>query len=699
MKPENKKDISCYSWAGLTLRFLSLPDILRHSVDKMFVLNHIPETDSGIDIRMTLEKDGAFISAMPDWVHRIYTKMEPGEDPYIQYTQENAFVVLLKGVNAGAFSVSFAPYKEISVVSQFSETEKSPLLFNTVLIPALRELLLNQGKALLHAGCVASPAGDAVLIIADSGGGKTSTTISLTRQGFKFISDDLITLSASDQGIIVKGISKPVNLTLKTIGFFPELEYLRLKKERSGDYKIPVDPVQIFKKDGMADQGIVKAVLIPRIARKGPELNKIELHESLPVLMKSHTFAHEAKKNEKSMKILWGLIENSTVYRLKTGNDPDGLGEWLAIQASKGRLGFSYALTKKNKPPKKKGSPGRKLPAPTKFKDSAKWFKGILDFSLGIPETNPQPVPNMDCPAVFHSLWESVKYHRLEPFAARWMTESEYGRSVPLWIDAEQIIADAKNRYQTVCAETVRIHHLLTQRHHDFLFLRGAGFASSYYPDPWLRHSRDIDVVCHADTISDIETLLMDDGYKPIPFRSRDYWISKGELPFQKQNITVEVHWDAYPVMPKVPNPFFSLQNCLDSAVTVPLQDTKIKCLNVNHLFLSSCFHAIWEHQFDRILRMVDIRQILQMNGEQIDWEWVWKHAQAEPHKTVLQHFLCCLQNTVLNDMPEQALKHLKPFAVKKYVNRLVLPWPCLVETGRASRFRRQLYTWMMQRF
>ncbi len=699
MESKNISDIFCYSWAGLNLRFISPPEILTGPVNKMFILNRIPETDRGIDIKMTLEKGNAFISAMPEWVQHIYLKMDPGEDPYIEYNKEYGFVVILKGAELSAFAVSLAPYTDLLVVTEVpEETGKSPLLFNTVLIPALRELLLIQGKALLHAGCVVSPAGDAILIIADSGGGKTSTTISLTREGFHFISDDLVTLSVSERGIIVEGIAKQVNLTQKTIEFFPELDFIKLKKERSGDYKTPVDPIQIFQKDGMAGQGIVKALLIPRITKKGPSLNRLELHESLPVLMKGHTFAHEAKKNDKSMEILWGLIEKCSIYRLNTGNDPVKLGEWLASQAAKGRFAFSFTATKK-KHNQKPGHPSsNSASAKMDSMDTVQWFHHMLDFSLGSSETEESmPAVNMDTPAVFHRIWELVTYHRLEPFAAKWMAESRAGQSIPLWVDAEKIMSDAKNRYVKLCKETVYVHCLLTEQQHDFLFLRGPGFASNYYPHPWQRHSRDIDIVCHTQSIPEIESLLTANGYKPIPFGTRDYWMGKGELPFQKNGITVEIHWDAYPMLPGNQASLFRFKNCLDSAVKISLQGTEINCLNVNHLFLSSCLHAIWEHHFDRMLRMVDIRQILEKDSEKIDWEWIQKHARPGKHEAVLAHFLFCVQKTVQGKVPEQGLKLIEPFFFKKYLSRLVLPWSCILKDSRPSRFRRRLYTRTIQ--
>ena len=378
MQSENIKQVSCYSWAGLNLRFICLPETLRKPVDKMFILNQIPETDTGIDIRMTLEKGEAFFNAMPQTVKAIYSNLAPKEEPYIEYNKEGGFSVLLKGEELSAFAVSQPPFSELLVVSQQPETGKGPLLFNTVLIPSLRELLIIGGKALLHAGCVVTPAGDAVLIIADSGGGKTSTTITLTRQGFKFISDDLITLRLSDRGIVVEGIAKPVNLTQKTIRFFPELEFLSARKERSGDYKIPVDPIQIFQKNGMAAQGIVKTVLIPRITKKGPAVTEMELQESLPILMKGHTFAHEAKKNDKSMEILWKLIENSSVLRLHTGHDPVGLGEWLADQAAKGRLGFPYKIVPPKNVQKKHRPASPKESTSIPPKKMAQWFHDML---------------------------------------------------------------------------------------------------------------------------------------------------------------------------------------------------------------------------------------------------------------------------------------------------------------------------------
>ncbi|MFH2057839.1 MAG: nucleotidyltransferase family protein [Pseudomonadota bacterium] len=691
--------LQCYEWAGLTLRIIDPPDILDHPVQKMFELNQIPPCSHGIDIRLTIETDDDFFHTMPAWVYDFFQNKKPSDDPYIEYEKDQSFVTMTKGFDSGAYAICHPPYEKLSIVTQVFKSDKRPLLFNTVLFPALREILLDQGKALIHSGCVVTPAGDAFLIIADSGGGKTSTSISLTRQGFKFISDDLITLSVSDNQIVAQGIVKPVNLTQKTIGFFPELAFLQKEKQRSGDYKIPVDSVKIFKTDGIISSAPVSTIIIPHISKKGPALKPLKIEDVLPILIKGHTFAKESVKNKQSMKLLWTTLEQCKSYQLSTGNDPIQLGAWLADKASHGFFGRPFILEKDTQISHSTPKPKRKRLSSSidnvMFKS---WLGQVLNFSLDGIVSNEKPALELSAPDVFQSAWERIEFHRLEAIAAKWFLESDPGKILPKWIDSQKIIATATTYFHTLCSTADRVINALNRLDIHTILLRGPGFANAYYNDPWLRHCRDIDIICRKKDIPRAEKTLIDLGFNP--FGNKAFWEKQGELPFKNSELTIELHWDAYPQMSPKRKSGFEFDTYFATADSVFPGNTKIKCLDPNHLLLSSCLHAAWEHKLDRLIRLIDIRQLLKKQGEKIDWEWIIYTSDKSNNKQVLGLVLKYAKTLVNAQVPQGVLDNCLSFSMLGTIGHAVLPDHAILSKQKnSSSFRNKLLKKLMNAF
>src|SRR5207244_1150026 len=88
---------------------------------------------------------------------------------------------------------------------------------------ALTELLKRRGMYTIHATALERN-GRGVLIPGDSGRGKTTCFLSLLRAGYRCLSDDHPLLRQDGSHLELLSFPVKIDVTEKTIGFFPELQ-------------------------------------------------------------------------------------------------------------------------------------------------------------------------------------------------------------------------------------------------------------------------------------------------------------------------------------------------------------------------------------------------------------------------------------------------------------------------------------------
>jgi len=614
---------TCYTWADLTIRVTEAPAVIEDAMEKMFGLCRTMVHDGDVDVRMILRENNDFIETMPLSIRKRYETMPENPDPVIEFYPNGEFAVLAKSGTTGAYAVCTPPFTEVDIYSQVLVHQASPLLFNAVLIPVIRELLLHRGKALLHAGCVATSAGDGLIIIADSGGGKTTTTIALAREGFRVISDDLIALSKSEQGICVEGIRKPVNISRRTIDFFPELSYLGSTLRRSAEFKTPVDPIKLFGPKGMAQTSRASTILIPRVKRDGPSLEVMSIGDVLTLLLKSHTFAAGGPVAKESLDILWPLLEGARTFQLATGYKPQYLGRWMAKESSRGRFGNPCTLH----PVKRDCSVQSAVVMPPQTKKRrlsqlksiqfCELTRRILDYTLDGKDRGDTDALLTAGPVLL-AAWRMARHHRIETHMAKWLREASNAPKSTELINQDEVITRATIFSMSLQSAAKKIFDRISRVGIHAIMLRGPALAVRYFPEAHLRHSRDVDIICRRQDLPGAETELLGLGYRPIG--NRKYWDKKGEWPFSDGKHTVELHWDAYPVMQTHVARSHVLVEFWDDLETAKIDGSDIPCLGLNHLVLSSCLHASWEHKLDRLVRLIDLRQISKLDSKRIDW-------------------------------------------------------------------------------
>jgi len=325
----NNED-QCYTFAGLTIRHVDTPPFIARAIQSAFPLCKTgPEKDC-VTVKGAALEDDAFYDGMPPFLRKVYDLAPYSDDPIIVSGSKDETGIVSKGEVVSTFVHGKAPFSEFFLYCQRFSDRKSPILLNMVLLAMIRELFLLRGKVLLHASCVVNSDGRGVIFPADSGGGKTTTALSMTREGFNLLADDLIVLSLDGDDVIAEGITEPINLTRKTASFFPELARYEKSFEQPRVIKIPVHPDELMGSGRLAGRAMVKAIVSVEIGGANPCLAPVPAAALLSQILKGNTFATGANISSRSLDVIWPLLERSELLRLVTGPDPVAMGKFLA---------------------------------------------------------------------------------------------------------------------------------------------------------------------------------------------------------------------------------------------------------------------------------------------------------------------------------------------------------------------------------
>jgi hypothetical protein len=100
------------------------------------------------------------------------------------------------------------------------------------------------GVTPVHCACVVK-SGWGLLLGGESGAGKSTTALELSRNGFSFLSDDCTYLSRSDAGVRAWGLPTPVKLLPDAVSYFLELVSPDPVLTLNGEWALDVDPTEI----------------------------------------------------------------------------------------------------------------------------------------------------------------------------------------------------------------------------------------------------------------------------------------------------------------------------------------------------------------------------------------------------------------------------------------------------------------------
>jgi hypothetical protein len=197
------------------------------------------------------------------------------------------------------------------------------------ILPLVMEFLRLRGRYPIHAAALERD-GQAIILPALPGGGKTTLAIALVRAGLRLLSDDSPLLCYQAGKSAVLGFPEDINLCQDGIGFFDDLACLvdRAPNERG---KVPFAIEQFFP-GSLAASASPRLLVFPRVAHRPTSvLQPISptdafhalLEHSLPPLNRSLATAHFAT--------VLDAVASCDCYRLETSLDPNEAAQLLVL--------------------------------------------------------------------------------------------------------------------------------------------------------------------------------------------------------------------------------------------------------------------------------------------------------------------------------------------------------------------------------
>jgi len=209
--------------------------------------------------------------------------------------------------------------------ASFSIVESEPtnlfMASHLILTILLVEIFKRHGCYSMHAAGF-SREGKAVLIPGTSGAGKSTLAITLLRGGFGYLSDDMVFLRRRADGLGVLSFPEDVDVSDRTIDFFPELDFLKRSPKAVGWPKRQVRADEVYRAE-IIREARAGAIVFPRIsAKETSEVRPIDADEALREIV-SNVLLTEGRSCQNHLDILTELVRQTPCYRLETGRDFD----------------------------------------------------------------------------------------------------------------------------------------------------------------------------------------------------------------------------------------------------------------------------------------------------------------------------------------------------------------------------------------
>jgi hypothetical protein len=329
MSYDGRSEPDLYRFPDFILKVSGAPSPVREAVSTLF--RFLPNAKDGCDRQIEMHvwdllDDGSTV--LPVFLSRYLANPDAVAEPTM-VQGENVSIGFIHA-HDGVFTACYYMPKDsrIEFVATRRSIGKTPLCITSVLVPLLREVLLDYRRALFHSAALACPDGTGILLFADSGGGKTTVSLCLMRLGAKLLGDDLVMIGEEEESLILYGFPEPLNLTEQTMTFFTELNHLKCAATSHGD-KTVVSPKDVYGPLCFQEKVPLHVAYVLRRSDGDPHVELLPPQESLGIMVRAHTFARCQNISRHAIDRMYQILESTSFYRLHTGNNPPALGKWL----------------------------------------------------------------------------------------------------------------------------------------------------------------------------------------------------------------------------------------------------------------------------------------------------------------------------------------------------------------------------------
>lgn len=185
---------------------------------------------------------------------------------------------------------------------------------------ALAELLKRNNMFTLHATALEYH-GRGLLILGNTGCGKTTTLLSLLRSGYRYLSDDHPVLWDSGTRLELRAAPMKIDVTEQTIGFFPELRDAMSGLLRQGPYKKSFQLEDIYS-DSAGRSCEPTMILFPHVTHMPHScLEPLPKSRALELFMPEQSLVYDEEAAAREFQALSKLVQQAACYRLHFGQD------------------------------------------------------------------------------------------------------------------------------------------------------------------------------------------------------------------------------------------------------------------------------------------------------------------------------------------------------------------------------------------